>query len=84
MGGLQSKSNVTVSEQISTDSEFYYRELSVFPSKLATVQYSIKINRNIADHCVGYKKCSVCLAIYTTEDDHDLKTNCIHDSFASC
>ena len=75
MGGLQSEVSVTVSDQISTDTEFYFRELSVFPSKLATIEYSVKINTSdIGDP-------SVCLAIYTTKDDRDLKTNCIHDSF---
>ena len=75
MGGLQSEVSVTVSDQISTDTEFYIRELSVFLSKLATIEYSIKMNRSdIGDHLV-------CLAIYTTKDDRDLKTSCIHDSF---
>ena len=78
----QNGANVTVSDQIRIDTEFYFRELSLFPSKRATIEYSIKINTsNIGYHCVKYDKCSICVAIYTTKHDIDLKTHCLNDLF---
>ena len=73
---------LTVSDQIETDSNFYFRKFPVFPSELVTIVYSIKLNTtNIGIHCVEYDKCEVTLDIYTTQDDPNLRKNCSTNTF---
>ena len=68
------ETNLTISDKIATDTEFYFREFHVYASKMATIEYSINLNKtNIGIHCVEYNKCEVSLDIYTTEDDQNLK-----------
>ena len=66
------ETNVTLSGQVKTDTRFYYRKLSKFPSKMAEIEYSI-----------NFKKIDVkiSLDIYTTEDDLNLKTNCSNNVY---
>ena len=75
-------SDVTVSGQIKTDTEFYYQRLSEFMSKMATIKYAIRFNKtNIRLHCVNGAKCIVRLDIYTREDDQNLRTHCSNNGF---
>ena len=62
----------TLFGQIETDTKFYYRKLSKFPSKLAEIKYSIRFKK--IDR-------SVSLDIYTTENDLNLKTNCSNNVY---
>ena len=59
-----------VSDKIMNDTQFYYRTLSVYPSKLATIEYSV--NFNICSEC------KVKLHIYTTDSDiqNDIASQC--------
>ena len=76
------ETNLTISDKIATDTEFYFREFHVHASKMATIEYSIKLNKtNIGIHCVEYDKCEVTLDIYTTKDDQNLKKNCSVNTF---
>ena len=70
--------SLTVSDQIGTNTNFYFRRLNVFPSKLATIEFSVNFNTSdIAVKCVhGKQPCRVYIDIYTTKDDANLKTNC--------
>ena len=78
----KSRTDFTISDKIETDTKFYFRKFPVFPSKLVTIVYSIKLNTtNIGIHCVEYDKCEVTLDIYTTEDDPNLRKNCSSNSF---
>ena len=36
--------SLTVSDQIGTNTNFYFRQLNVFPSKLATIEFSVNFN----------------------------------------
>ena len=46
-------SDVTVLGQIKEDTGFYYQRLSAFPSKMATIEYTITFNKtNIELHYV--------------------------------
>ena len=72
---------VTISDMITTDTSFYYRRFVTFPSKLATLEYSVMFNMTkINGDCDG-DSCKVILDIYTTEYDKNLKTNCSKDAF---
>ena len=74
--------NVKVEDQIATDTGFYYRKLSDFPSKLASIEYTITFNKtNIDVHCVNGGRCVVRLDIYTSEDDKNLITNCSNNGY---
>ena len=70
--------SLTVSDQIGTNTNFYFRRLNVFPSKLAAIEFSVNFNTSdIAVKCVPSKQpCRVYIDIYTTKDDANLKTNC--------
>ena len=59
-----------ISDKIWNDTEFYYRTLSVYPSKLATIEYTV--NFNICSEC------KVKLHIYTTDRDikNDIASQC--------
>ena len=71
-----------VSDKILTNTSFYYVRLSEFPSKLATLEYSIKINfTNIEIYCAKAEACKVTLDIYTTENDQNLKMNCSRNAY---
>ena len=64
---------------ILNDTTFYYKNLDTYPSKLATIEYSVWYNINTA---AG--QCSSCyprLDIYTTRDDKNLETNCANDNY---
>ena len=72
---------VYISDLVTTDTSFYYRRFETFPSKLATLEYSVTFNiTKINRYCNGYE-CIVILDIYTTEYDKNLKTNCSNDGF---
>ena len=74
--------NVKISNQIETDTGFYYQRLSEFPAKLATIEYTITFNKtNIELLCVNGTRCILRLDIYTSEDDQNLMTNCSSNGF---
>ena len=76
------ETRITVFGEISTNTDFYYRKLSKFPSKLAILEYSIHFNfTNINVLCTKGVLCKVILEIYTTENDQNLKFNCSKDGF---
>ena len=66
------KTKLTISDKIETDTEFYFRKLSIFPSKMATI---------IGNQCADYNNCVVYLDIYTTEDDQNFRSNCSGNVF---
>ena len=71
--------SASLSGTILNDTTFYYKNLDTYPSKLATVEYSVWYNPNTA---AG--QCSSCyprLDIYTTRDDKNLVTNCANDNY---
>ena len=75
--------SVTLSDVVTTDTSFYYRRFETFPSKLATLEYSVMFNRTkINRHCdADGCKVTCVLDIYTTEYDKNLQTNCSKDGF---
>ena len=75
--------NLTISGMINEDTLFYYRRYQTFPSKLATVEYSLTFNiTKINNHCRGDQDdCIVMLDIYTTEHDKNFLMNCSTDPF---
>ena len=74
--------NVNVSNQIETDTGFYYQRLSEFPAKLATIEYTITFNKtNIELNCVNGTRCILRLDIYTREDGQNLMTNCSSNGY---
>ena len=76
------ESDVTVLGQIKTDTGFYYQRLSEFPSKMATIEYTVTFNKtNIDLHCVNGAKCNVRLDIYTSQDDQNLRTKCSNNGY---
>ena len=66
---------------VTTDTSFYYRRFETFPSKLATVEYSVMFNMTRINGDCERDRCKVILDIYTTEYDKNLKTNCSNDVF---
>ena len=72
---------VTISDVITTDTSFYYRRFETFPSKLATLEYSVMFNLTRIKHQRDTKGCNVILDIYTTEYDKNLNKNCSNDGF---
>ena len=72
---------VTISDTITIDTSFYYRRFETFPSKLATLDYSVTFNLTRIKHQRDTKGCNVILDIYTTEYDKNLNTNCSNDGF---
>ena len=71
-----------VSDKISRNTNFYYRRLSRIPSKLATIEYFIRLNHtNLTAQCVDDQVCKVNLQIYTTEIHRNLKQNCSDTDF---
>ena len=73
--------SVTISDVVRKDTSFYYRRFETFPSKLATLEYSVMLNiTEINHHCDG-DGCTVLMDFYTTEYDKNLKTNCSNDGF---
>ena len=72
---------VTISGVVTTDTSFYYRRFQTFPSKLATLDYSVTFNLTRIKHQRDAKGCNVILDIYTTEYDKNLNTNCSKDGF---
>ena len=68
--------NLTISDKVRTNVDFYFRKFNVYPSKLVTINYAITFNRtNIKIQCGDYNNCVVSLDIYTTEDDLNLQKN---------
>ena len=72
---------VTISDVVTKDTSFYYRQFQTFPSKLVTLEYSVVFNMTRINKQCGGEVCRVILDIYTTEYDQNLKTNCSNDSF---
>ena len=70
---------VTISDVVTTDTSFYYRRFQTFPSKQATLEYSVTFNYTKVRHQRCAKGCNVILDIYTIEYDKNLKTNCSND-----
>ena len=65
----------TVSDVVRNDTNFYYNIFPTFPSKKATLEYSLLFNNTkIKDHCGG-DECMVFLDIYTTEHDRNFQMN---------
>ena len=77
------KTYLTVSDKITTDTDFYFHSLSVIPSKLSTIEFSVKFNINdIRVHCDSKKiSCYLYVDIYTTKDDRNLRTNCSNSGY---
>ena len=49
--------SLTVSDQIGTNTNFYFRRLNMFPSKLATIEFSVNVNTSdIAVKCAPCKQ----------------------------
>ena len=72
-----SGTNLTISDKIRTNVDFYFRKFNVYPSKLVTIDYAVTFNRtNIEIQCGDYNNCVVSLDIYTTEDDQNIQKNC--------
>ena len=59
---------LTISDTIKNDTHFYYRKLSNYPSKLATIGYSVTFNYNV--------KGKVRMDFYTTEDHINIQNQC--------
>ena len=71
--------SLTIYDTIESDTEFHYRELSAFPSKLATIKYNITYN-----YTAALLQCSLCyprFEIYTTLDDSNFQNNCSSDVY---
>ena len=68
------ESFLMLSGKIVNDTQFYYRTLSVCPSKLATISVTFN-NRHMYDQC---SECNVTLHIYTTDRDiqKDIESQC--------
>ena len=39
-------STLTISDEIKHETDFYFRKLSLYPSKLATIEYYISYNKS--------------------------------------
>ena len=75
-------SDVTVWGQIKEDTGFYYQRLSAFPSKMATIEYTITFNNtNIELYYVNDSWNVVQLDIYTSENDQNLRKKCSNNGF---
>ena len=72
---------MTISDVVTTDTSFYYRQFETFPARLATLEYSITFNMTRIKYQCNGSGCSVILDIYTTQHDKNLQTNCSNDSF---
>ena len=73
------ETKIMVFDQIETDARFYYGKISKFPTKLATIEYTIRFNKtSIELYCL---RCIVRLDIYTGEDDQKLMTNCSNNGY---
>ena len=73
--------SVTISDVVRKDTNFYYRQFQTYPSKLATLEYSMKFNITKINHQCSIGNCNVFFDVYTTEHDKNVKTNCSNDSF---
>ena len=72
-------SSLTFSGIFTKDTPFYYRRFPTFPSKLATLEYSVTFKlTNDHQYCKG---CTVILDIYTTEDDKNFQKHCSEEDF---
>ena len=74
-------SSVSISNVVGNDTNFHYRTFPTFPSKLATLEYSLLFNITEINYHCRRDGCRVALDMYTTEDDLNLKMNCSNDSF---
>ena len=74
-------SGVTISDVVREDTSFYYRTFSTFPSKLATLHYSVVYNITMINRLCDGVGCTVVLDIHTTEYDKILQSNCSNDGF---
>ena len=70
----------TISDKITHEMDFYYKSLSPFPSKLATIEYCISYNDGdyLRNHGTRGRPR---FDIYTTEDNQNLKRRCSSDNF---
>ena len=73
-------STLTISDEIIHETDFYYKNLSSFPSNLATIEYYISYNQS--DFALNHWMCGrPVFDIYTTQDDENLKRRCSYDNF---
>ena len=75
------RNKVPISDMVTEDTSFYYRQFQMFPSKLITLEYSVMFNISKIYRLCGRVGCIVLLDIYTTEYDKNLKINCSNDPF---
>ena len=66
--------SLTIYGRIENDTEFYHKELSEYPSKLATIEYCITYNYTAV---LIYNASSVGMDIYTTKYDRNLHKRCL-------
>ena len=73
-------STLTISDEIIHETDFHYKNLSPFPSKLATIEYYIGYNQS--DFVINHWMCGrPVFDIYTTQDDENLRRRCSYDNF---
>ena len=72
-------STITISDEITQDTDFYYIKLSSYPSKLATIEYHISYKPAFLPKYTG---CEFPVFDIYTEDGHEnLKSHCSHNVF---
>ena len=74
-------SRVAISNVVTKDTNFYYRQFPTFPSKLVTLEYTVTFNLTNVNHHCGRESCNVILDIYTTKEDKNFQKNCSKDHF---
>ena len=73
-------STFTISDEITYETDFYYKRLSMYPSKLATIEYHISYHQS--NFLQKYSGCKYpVFDIYTKDDDENLKRRCSHIPF---
>ena len=72
-------SSLSVINTIKDNEDFQYEELSLYPSKLTTIEYQIRFNFTTARSTC--RSCYPRFDIYTTRDDSNLVKNCSINNF---
>ena len=73
-------STLTISDEIKHETDFYFRKLSLYPSKLATIEYYISYNKSAFAR--NNLMCDYpTFDMYTTEDDENLKGRYSHYNY---
>ena len=73
-------SAITISDEITQETDFYYKSLSSYPSKSATIEYHISYNHS--DFLLNYWTCGrPRFDIFSTKDDRNVKRQCSSDNF---